>query len=181
MNQPGLKLNDLVAQDTQNAPPAEKPIEPRGYLAVYIGLIGGKYNFALFDDGKELSLKVPENDTLKTELETSKSGDILWLEMAKDTDGQVYVGDFFESSIQNYKANLHLANLNSTQMHRRLMMALEIALTYGQVDGVHHLRWTIDQMVRAILHDSYSEVIKNFEGHDDEGYPEYEWDQGIAP
>jgi len=58
--------------------------------------------------------------------------------------------------------------------------ALEIAFSYGQIDGAHHKTWAIDQMVRALTGDGYDAWIKEYENEVD-GEKEYEWDTGIAP
>lgn len=77
----------------------------------------------------------------------------------------------------------------------RIQKALDIAFSYGNVDGSHHKMWTIDQMVRALTgcpmvqEDSYqvqgeSEEYKEWvrEVKQGEDGPEtYEWDIGIAP
>lgn len=64
----------------------------------------------------------------------------------------------------------------------RIKKALEIAWSYGQIDGSHHKMWTIDQMVRALCGDEeeYRKWIEAYEfptNNDDEYY----WDCGIAP
>jgi hypothetical protein len=50
--------------------------------------------------------------------------------------------------------------------------AIELATRYGSVDGWHHKAWVIDQMVRALSGDKYSQIVK------DSGR---EWDVGISP
>jgi hypothetical protein len=50
--------------------------------------------------------------------------------------------------------------------------AIELATQYGSVDGWHHKAWVIDQMVRALSGDKYSQIVK------DSGR---EWDVGISP
>lgn len=54
---------------------------------------------------------------------------------------------------------------------RREMMntAVRLATDYGWIDGDHHKAWVIDQMLRALLGDSYGEVVG------------VDWDEGIAP
>lgn len=54
--------------------------------------------------------------------------------------------------------------------------AVAIALRYGQVDGEHHARWVIDQMLRVLAGADYDRAI---ELHNAGG--EYSWDCGIAP
>lgn len=61
--------------------------------------------------------------------------------------------------------------------------ALQIAYDYGQVDGGHHKMWVIDQMVRALLGDTfeYTQWVKVYQHLDVDGEPQYEWDEGVAP
>lgn len=62
----------------------------------------------------------------------------------------------------------------------RIQKALDIALSYSQIDGSHHKAWTIDQMVRALLENRYEAWVKA--ACDGEDGPEtYGWDEGIAP
>lgn len=65
-------------------------------------------------------------------------------------------------------------------MEDKIEKALEIAFQFGQIDGAHHKTWVIDQIVRTLTGEGYSEWIKNYE-HDDEEDEDYEWDTGIAP
>jgi hypothetical protein len=59
--------------------------------------------------------------------------------------------------------------------------ALNIAASYGQIDGAHHKAWTIDQMVRAlcVTQRRYDEFVKIVKSED--GKEMYDWDEGIAP
>lgn len=58
--------------------------------------------------------------------------------------------------------------------------ALDIAWSYGQIDGSHHRLWVIDQMVRALLgEEDYKKWVEKYETPDGEDY--WEWDVGIAP
>lgn len=84
--------------------------------------------------------------------------------------------------------------------------ALEVAFSYGQIDGSHHKTWTIDQMVRALTGENYDDFINfyrftaddegsevpseenvDFDGQDehdedpDEREEIYSWDEGGAP
>lgn len=55
--------------------------------------------------------------------------------------------------------------------------AVALALRYGMIDGSHHKQWVIDQMLRLIAGEGYSQVMEIFNSDD-----EYEkWDCGIAP
>ena len=60
--------------------------------------------------------------------------------------------------------------------------ALEIAWSYGQIDGSHHKMWVIDQMVKVLCgsEEKYKKWVEAYETPlKDEEY--YEWDTGIAP
>jgi len=60
--------------------------------------------------------------------------------------------------------------------------AINLALSYGGIDGAHHKMWVIDQMLRVLAGSNYSNLIKEYEGEEDEdGDREYLWDCGIAP
>lgn len=62
----------------------------------------------------------------------------------------------------------------------RIQKALGIAHQYSQIDGSHHKAWVIDQMVRALLGDGYTDWVRNYEIDRDTG-EYYKWDVGIAP
>lgn len=62
----------------------------------------------------------------------------------------------------------------------RVDKAIELAITYGGIDGGHHNQWVIDQMLRVLAGDKYDAIVA--EACDGEDGPEtYEWDVGIAP
>lgn len=65
-------------------------------------------------------------------------------------------------------------------MNEKIKEALNIAWSYGQIDGAHHKMWVIDQMVRVLCGNDYEKWIKAYEtpfgGND-----YYKWDAGIAP
>lgn len=67
-------------------------------------------------------------------------------------------------------------------MEERIKRALEIAWSYGQIDGSHHKAWVIDQMVRVLCgtEEKYRKWIDAYEAPltDSECY---DWDTGIAP
>jgi hypothetical protein len=62
----------------------------------------------------------------------------------------------------------------------KINAAIEIALKYGGVDGSHHKNWVIDQMIRALAGDEYSEIVRVACDGDD-GPDTYTWETGIAP
>jgi hypothetical protein len=87
---------------------------------------------------------------------------------------------------------------------QRIQEAIDLALSYGQIDGDHHKAWVIDQMVRALTgcpivkkkainfrdeeyeyecqgeSDEYLQLIKIY-CHDDEDPEAYSWDEGCPP
>ena len=73
----------------------------------------------------------------------------------------------------------------STQMtapSMRVRAALDIALSYGSIEGDHHQAWVIDQIVRALCgsEKAYRKFITVHNAGED-GPNTYEWDTGIAP
>lgn len=63
-------------------------------------------------------------------------------------------------------------------MDKSIEKALDIAWEYGQIDGDHHAKWVLDQMVRVLLKDEkeYENWVRKYENNG-----EYEWSIGIAP
>lgn len=66
-------------------------------------------------------------------------------------------------------------------MKERIKKTLNIAWSYGQIDGSHHKMWVIDQMIRALCEneEEYANWVMTYETPDGEDY--WEWDMGIAP
>ena len=66
-------------------------------------------------------------------------------------------------------------------MHDKIQAALALALEFGGIDGDHHQKWLVDQMVRALA-DNYDEWVRSYELPDSDDPEDYcEWDTGIAP
>jgi hypothetical protein len=60
------------------------------------------------------------------------------------------------------------------------MLAIELAVHHGGVDGGHHRAWVIDQMVRTLAGGAYEAVLYHAcMGAD--GPETYSWDCGVAP
>lgn len=68
-----------------------------------------------------------------------------------------------------------------TQLERDVWYAVDLILTYGQVDGAHHKMWLIDQVLRMLTKENYDEIIKNWCLNQEEDECELEWDIGISP
>ncbi len=72
-------------------------------------------------------------------------------------------------------------------MRERIQKAIDVADSYGSIDGDHHKMWVIDQMVRALTgctHGVESQEYKDFvANHKDgeDGPDTYDWPEGIAP
>ena len=63
---------------------------------------------------------------------------------------------------------------------RQVQAAIDVAESYGGIDGSHHKTWVIDQMVRALTGSGYKEWVKRQKSGED-GPDTYLWDEGIAP
>jgi hypothetical protein len=62
----------------------------------------------------------------------------------------------------------------------RMAAAIELAVRYGGIDGDHHKRWVIDQMVRILAGDKYARIVQDAR-YGVEGPETYDWDKGIPP
>ena len=63
----------------------------------------------------------------------------------------------------------------------KIKEALEIADSYGWIDGDHHKMWVIDQMVRALTGDGYEAWLQEHRYFNEDGEEGIDWDEGIAP
>lgn len=83
--------------------------------------------------------------------------------------------------------------------------ALKFIWMFGQIDGAHHKQWVLDQVARILngapvivserrwengytefdyevgTSEKYQNWVKEYEGEDEDGDPEYSYDEGIAP
>lgn len=67
-----------------------------------------------------------------------------------------------------------------TEEKQRIERAINLACRYGGAEKIHHLQWVVDQMVRELAGDQYSEIVaKTIAGED--GPNTYTWEIGIAP
>ena len=61
--------------------------------------------------------------------------------------------------------------------NERINHAVDLAWRYGGIDGDHHQKWLVDQMLRTMLRpEEYADFVKEYESNGD-----YEWETGIAP
>lgn len=63
---------------------------------------------------------------------------------------------------------------------RKAMEALELLYQYGDIDGDHHKRWCIDQVVRILTGENYENFVAWACGGED-GPHTYDWDEGTPP
>jgi hypothetical protein len=72
--------------------------------------------------------------------------------------------------------------LNATDIS--IIKALNKINRYGGIDGEHHKKWTLDQVVRKLCQteEAYNEWVSDHNGPENEdGETDYEWDVGIPP
>lgn len=62
----------------------------------------------------------------------------------------------------------------------RIELAIALGFEYGGIDGDHHKRWTIDQMIRILAGDRYAALVADYRSGED-GPDTYSWDEGVAP
>lgn len=88
-----------------------------------------------------------------------------------------------EEPISNQMQARHLAQCGFAQkkpLVSQINEAIELAVSYGGIDGAHHKDWVIDQMVRKLAGDSYEELVADACAGED-GPSTYSWNTGIAP
>ena len=71
-----------------------------------------------------------------------------------------------------------MAKIHVTQ--QGMKDAIEVALSFGDIDGAHHKMWVIDQMTRKLAGEHYEELVAAA-CLGEAGPDTYEWDEGIAP
>jgi hypothetical protein len=64
---------------------------------------------------------------------------------------------------------------NQAELENRIQQAMELAKTSMSVDGDHHTRYYLDQMVRVLAGDDYHRIVG--ETIEEVG----RWEEGIAP
>ena len=85
------------------------------------------------------------------------------------------IDEFIEDQLLKVeKIETTLRNVGDDQ---RINDAVDLAWRYGNIEGDHHQKWVIDQILRRLLTENeYARFI-----HDYEESGEYKWDLGIAP
>lgn len=62
----------------------------------------------------------------------------------------------------------------------KLEQVMNLIERFGGIDGGHHKQWVIDQIVRIIKGEAYTQwVVEMKDGQD--GPNTYSWDEGIVP
>ncbi len=72
-----------------------------------------------------------------------------------------------------------MVNGTKDDLKMAIYKALDIAYSYGNINGMHHKQWIIDQMVRALTGEYYDEWVIEVKAGED-GPDTYEWDIGIV-
>ena len=63
---------------------------------------------------------------------------------------------------------------------KKIEDALALILRYGGIQGDHHSKWCIDQIVRVLTGDGYAAWV--VAAKEEDGDPDaYDWDEGIPP
>lgn len=71
-------------------------------------------------------------------------------------------------------------NIKILPAEERNWRAINLAVRYGGVDGLHHKNWVIDQMVRILAGEHYDGIVAAACNGED-GSRTYRWDCGISP
>lgn len=48
----------------------------------------------------------------------------------------------------------------------RILDAIALILRFGWIDGEHHKKWVIDQVLRVLADDGYDDLVVDIDGHD---------------
>ena len=70
--------------------------------------------------------------------------------------------------------------MDKSDFQARNKAAIDLAVSYGGIDGAHHKDWVIDQMVRLLAGSDYAQIVATAKSGED-GPETYEWEVGIAP
>lgn len=77
-----------------------------------------------------------------------------------------------------HKADMASLCAKVRELDERIERAVARAFQSGMVDGAHHKQWCMDQMLRELLGDGYTERVKREYATAPDHDP---WDTGIAP
>ena len=64
-----------------------------------------------------------------------------------------------------------------TEKEHKVLVLIE---QFGGFDGEHHKQWLLDQIVRVLTGEKYTEWVTEHKAGED-GPDTYLWDEGIAP
>lgn len=103
-------------------------------------------------------------------------GDIYLHVIDEDDGGTSYTGIVNKNYNEDLETVLNLAK----KQDKIIDEVLEKIFKYGGIDGEHHKKWLIDQIVRTLTKDDYKKWVERYEDGVD-GKHTYEWDIGIAP
>lgn len=51
------------------------------------------------------------------------------------------------------------SSISKDELEERVCKAMNLIYSYGQIDGDHHKRWVIDQVVRQLLDADYDRFV----------------------
>jgi hypothetical protein len=100
------------------------------------------------------------------------------MEAAKKRELKKLENRYFLSAFDEYIEE-QIVEVNSVDWSAddRINSAVDLAWRYGGIDGDHHQKWLVDQMLRQILTpDEYNKFVAKYESNGD-----YKWERGIAP
>jgi hypothetical protein len=138
-------------------------------------------------------------DVIEVEAETLKNmNNKQMLEFIKDIDIEKLKNSGHRMNVENngkleilwhtsFTKEEYLKDSNESVFNTRdetdkIEQALSLAFRYSQIDGTHHKDWVIDQMVKVLTgKKGYDTFLETYEEKDENGIPQYEWNEGIAP
>jgi ribA/ribD-fused uncharacterized protein len=90
---------------------------------------------------------------------------------------QQTIEDFIDHQLAVMTVDNSEPTVRNPNDDERINKAVDLAWRYGGIDGDHHQKWLVDQMLRKMLTEKeYAEFV-----HDYEESGEYKWQTGIAP
>lgn len=61
-----------------------------------------------------------------------------------------------------------------------MLIALDLVVRYGGIDGSYHKQWVLDQVAQALTGENYEDMV-TYACDGEDGPDTYDWDVGIAP
>ena len=97
-------------------------------------------------------------------------------------------GDYYDFCIMTQEIevdedeviDVFVSRMQKDSLKDRVKEALDIIYRFGGIDGEHHKKWCLDQILQVLLKDDYDRFIDMYCSGED-GPNTYEWSQGIEP